>query len=46
MANKPTGTQDSPMQRAQERENEARKGGQDRVPGIDKQLNGPNRPAE
>ncbi|HZG85028.1 hypothetical protein [Paenibacillus sp.] len=37
---------DSMAQRRHERENDARRGNEDKVPGIDKKLNGPNRPAE
>lgn len=35
---------DSEAQRRKERDNRANGG--DRVPGVDKKLNGPNRPAE
>lgn len=37
---------DSMEQRKHERENSSRGGNEDKVPGIDKRLNGPNRPAE
>jgi hypothetical protein len=39
-------SKDSKAQQRQERQNNARQGNEDKVPGIDKQLNGPNRPAE
>ncbi|WP_267908757.1 hypothetical protein [Paenibacillus alkalitolerans] len=36
---------DSKAQQRHERENDKRLGNEDRVPGIDKKLNGPNRPS-
>ncbi|WP_274366121.1 hypothetical protein [Paenibacillus thermotolerans] len=36
---------DSKAQQQHERENDARRNNEDRVPGIDKKLNGPNRPS-
>jgi len=38
-------TNNSWDQKQHEKQNDARRGNEDKVPGIDKKLNGPNRPS-